>query len=404
MVESLQAKNFQGMNNVLDKSPLDQPTILLNAHNTLDGKLKKRPGIGMITALPGSHSLWTDNNGLILCMAKGSLYKLIDQVPILITSTGQSDSPVHYVLVSGRVYMSNAFWTGVYNIKTNEIESWGCKIPETPILTPCEGSLPAGTYNVTLTVLDSTGRLSGNSNIATITLTDSSGIKILNPPDNFKAWITNFEGSIFYYAGSYENITELLDSPEPLPTLWGSPPIPMSHITWAFGRMWGFNNTKLYYSEPYQPELFTLNSGWFECDSLGGFIAKTSQGLFLGLKDRTIFLRGREPSEMIEITDVGPGVVPGSLCYANELGQLGTNVPIWIAKDGVYAGTSDGQSINIIKNKIQMTAEQSQAASIYRVVDGHNRMLFSYKQGSASMDMSMGDDASCEVVRKGTVI
>ena len=404
MSQSFQADGFKGMNNVLKKGPLSMPSVLLNAHVEADGALKKRPGSTLVANLPGAHSLWTDGNGVVLCMAQGSLYRLVDKVPELLTETGQPNSPAHYLVVSGRVYISNANWTGVYNINTKTVEAWGEPLPAAPILLLDEGSLPPGKYHVCLTVTGLTGRPSGNSTISSITLDGPGGISIVNLPDNAQVWITDPDGSQLFFSGTYDRITEILDSPEPIPTLWGSPPSPMAGITWAFGRVWGFDGTKLRYSEPYQPELFRLADGFFEMESPGGMIAKTDGGLYIGTQDKTVFMAGRQPEEMTEMLQVGPGVVPGSLCYANELGELGKNVPVWIGKKGVYAGSSGGQVVNLVKEKIIMSPEQSQGASVYRVRDGQSQMLFSYKQGGAVQDMAMGDDASCEVIRKGAVI
>lgn len=406
MEKSFQTNGFKGMNNVLKKSPLSIPSMLLNAHVGADGALEKRQGSSLIAELPGAHALWTDGNGLVLCMAQGNLYQLVDKVPKLIVETGQPDSPVHYLVVSGRVYISNALWTGAYNIKTKELEAWGTPVPTAPILLPDDGSLPAGRYHVCVTVMGITGRPSGNSRMSSITLDEPGGIAISNLPENAQVWMTDPDGSQFFFAGTFNRITQLPASIEPIPTMWGSPPLPMSCLCWAFGRAWGFRDTRLYYSEPYQPELFCLSNAFFDFDSPGGMIAKTDNGLFIGTKDRTVFLAGRHPEEMSEMRQVAPGVVPGSLCYASDLGDLGRKVPIWIGKDGVYAGTSSGQALNLIKERIAITAEQSQGASIYRVRDGQTQMLFSYGQGGGALtkNMSLGDDATCEVVRKGSVI
>lgn len=404
MAQSFKTNGFKGMNNVLKKGPLSMPSVLLNSHVGADGALEKRPGSSLIAELPGAHSLWTDGNGVALCMAQGNLYRLVDKVPVLLAETGQPDSPAHYLVVSGRIYISNAFWTGVYNIKSKKTESWGTPVPVAPILLPDEGSLPEGKYHVCFTLTGATGRPSGNGQISSMTLDEPGGISIANLPDNAQVWMTDPDGSQFFFAGTYSRITEILDSPEPIPTLWGSPPLSMSCLCWAFGRVWGFNGEKLYYSEPYQPELFRLADAFFDMESLGGMIARTDGGLYVGTKDRTIFLAGRQPEEMTEMQPVGSGVVPGSLCYANELGKLGRNIPVWIGQGGVYAGTMEGQVINLLKEKIIMDPDQSQGASIYRVRDGQTQMLFSYKQGGGAANMSMGDDASCEVVRKGNVI
>ncbi len=397
--------SFKGMNNVNTKvKGLAEPSIILNAHADADGALVKRDGCQKVIDLPGAHSMWTDNKGTVLCMAKGSLYRVIDGVQVvLITETGKPDAPATYLEISGLIYVSNAKWTGIYDPTSMTVMPWGWPLPDAPIVVPVAGSLVPGRYSLCFTTVGLTGRPSGNGNISDITLDEPGGISILNLPDNAVVWMTDPDGSQFYYAGQGSTITDIPDSPEPIPTMWGSPPLPMSPTAYAFGRVWGGFSSRLYYSEPYQPELFRLADAFFDLGSPLGIIAKTPGGLYVGCKEETFFFAGNSPTEMVQ-RSVAPGVVPGTLCYANTLGQLGTNVPVWIGKDGVYAGTAEGQVVNLTKEKIRMNPEQSPGAAVYRVKDGQTRMMFSYKQGTSSQDMSIGDDASCEVVRKGTVI
>lgn len=393
------------MNDVNTKTKgLNEPSIILNAHANTDGSLKKREGHQTVIALPGAHSLWTDGKGNSFCMAKGNLYRMVDgsQV-VLLAESGQPDTPACYLEISGLIYVSNDHWTIIYDPSTGACEPWGIPIPEAPVLIIGAGSLPAGTYQVCFTVMGERGRSSGNGSITQIQLEEPGGIEILNLPTGGTVWMTDPDGSQFYFAGSGGVVTELPDSPEPIPTMWGSPPLPMSSLCYAYGLVWGSRGGKLFYSEPYQPELFRLADGFFDLKDAIGMIAKTKGGLYVGCKGQVCFFAGTNPVEMHQMS-VSPGVVPGTLCYADSLGKLGQNVPVWIGKGGVYAGSVEGQVVNLTKEKIQVDPRQNPGAAIYRVKDGQTQMLFSYQQKSNGQNMAMGDDAACEVVRKGTVI
>jgi len=393
------------MNDVNTKTKgLNEPSIILNAHVDADGSLVKREGYQRVVDLPGAHSMWTDEKGITLCMAKGNLYRVVDgsQV-VLIAESRQPDAPASYLEISGLIYASNAHFTIVYDPSTGVCESWGIPVPEAPILIIGEGSLPAGTYQVCFTVMGDRGRSSGNGSISQLKLEASGGIEILNLPTGGTVWMTDPDGSQLYYSGSGNVVTELPDSPEPIPTMWGVPPLPMSTLCYAHGRVWGGRGEKLFYSEPYQPELFRLADDFFDLKDTIGMIAKTEGGLYVGCKGQVYFFAGTNPVSMRQIS-VSPGVVPGTLCYANSLGQLGQNVPVWIGKGGVYAGSVDGQVVNLTKEKIQVNPQQDPGAAIYRVKDGQTRMMFSYQQAGGGQNMAIGDDAACEVIRKGTVI
>ena len=417
MTKGFVSGGFAGMNDVVDETDLSTPQLLLNANINTMGSAIKRPGSTLVIGLPGAHSLFFhEPSQTILCFAGGDIYRLTGS-PLtheFVFSTGQPDSPAHYLYVSGLIYISNAGWTGVYDTITKNILPWGATVPDPPILLPGDGNLPNGVYGVCFTVPGVEGRMSGNSRISYINIDhednddNCGGIVIPNLPSDATAWITDADtmASVFYRAGHVDHITSCPENPEPLTSLWGSPPPPLTCLCWAFGRIWGFKGNRMHYSEAFQPELFILSDNYFdlEDDDLGGMIAATEGGLYVGTKNKLYFFEGRNPDEMVQ-REIGPGVVPGSLCYISEFGDMGRNVPVWIGKQGVYAGNAAGQVINILKEKIKITADQAQGAALFRVRDGKTQLLFSFRQGGgANGEVSMGDDASCEVIRKGTVI
>jgi hypothetical protein len=406
-MREIKVDNFSGMNNIVVKAKrtMAEPSIILNAIVEPDGSLIKRPGFEKIIDLPDAHSLWTNDKGIVLCAAKGKVYRVIDGTTIVeLKDTAKADTPMSYLEVSGKIYLSNKGWTGMYDPELNTIGDWGVSIPVTPVLIQAEGGLPAGVYGVCLTALSTYGRPSGNSGISEISLAAPGGITISNLSENASVWMTDPNGSQLFYVGAGPIITELPEHPEPIPTMWGTPPNPMSQLCWAFGRAWGAIKKRVYYSEPYQPELFRLSTGFFDFDETVLMIAKTDQGLFVGCERNTYYLSQTNPADMVQST-VGVGVVPGTLCYASDLGELGKNVPVWVGKDGVYAGLADGHVLNVAKDKLRIDPQQVQGASFYRVQDGRKQMLFSMKHNQPKGQVvGFGDLAACDVVRNGVVI
>ena len=403
---AIRTDNFQGMNNVKTKiKVLAEPSIILNAHVDADGALVKRDGCQKVIDLPGAHSMWTDGKGTVLCMAKGKLYLLTDngRTSAMIVDTMVPDGRTSYLEISGLIYISNKYWCGIYDPVENLCMPWGTELPPAPQASRSNsGDLSEGVYQICYTLPGIAGRRGGNGPITSFKLIQAGGISLSNVPQGASVWCSDQDGSQLLFATNGSTINTF-PSAQPLDTLWGSPPVPMCDITYAFGRIWGGRDDRMYYSDPYQPELFKLTENFFDLQGTVGMIAKTSGGLYVGTNKEVFFFAGTDPLQMTQAA-VGPAVVPGTLCYASSLGDLGRNVPMWIGKGGAYAGTSQGQIINLVKSKFKIDPADDPGASLYCVRDGQTRILFTYQQGSDGQDFGIGDDAACEVIRKGTVI
>jgi hypothetical protein len=413
----MKTDSFAGMNNVVTKTrnTMSVPSMILNAHVDTDGSVQKREGHELSITLPGAHSLWTNNKGVVLCGAEGVLYRVHDFTSVTsLVDTMEPDAPFSYLEVGGKIYISNKYWTGMFDPVQEAMKRWGASPPDTPIVIPSEGSLPSGYYHIALTTTNEYGRTSGNSHLAEIEIESSEdgvgGIEILNMPENASVWMTDPDGSNLLLltegAGLTGNvITGLSLSQEPLTTMWGSSPVPMVHTSWAFGRVWGARGQKVFYSEPYQPELFILDTSFFDMDEEVLMVARGATGMFIGCRDKTVFFAGSSPMEMVQM-HAGEGVIPGTLCYATDLGELGRNVPVWLSKTGVCVGTTDGQVINLLRDNVRIDPLQLQGASICRVKDGRRQMMFSmqHKNTGYGQHIGVGDNAVCEIIRNGKVI
>jgi hypothetical protein len=176
----------------------------------------------------------------------------------------------------------------------------------------------------------------------------------------------------------------------------------MRFIRLAFGRVWGTIDNMLVYSEPYRYDLYkSTNAFTFPKEIL--LVAFVDGGIFVGFEDRTIFLPGTEPSAMRE-ANVGGGVAKNILAYCNNVPDMGNNVPVWVSKDGLMAGSHGGALVKITKDRVQFPAGQ-EGAAVSRIVNGQDQFLTSFKQERPrGSGVGFGDSATCEVVRNGKVL
>ena len=402
------------MNNVLEEGGFSGhddgtmtafPKVILNADVTAEERLKKRGGYRLLASLPNAHSAWATRN-VMLAAAGGQLYRFYaDGSKVhMCALAGPHDENLFYASVDNKVYISSRHWMGILDPAENTVSDWGIPIPNQPVLAAVAGTgaLTPGRYQVCYTnVVD--GQVGGNGMIAEIDiLSENSSISLLNKASGVIAWATDPDGSTFYRAAYERYLITDIETMEPLPTFMCGPPSPMRFIRRAFGRMWGAIDNRLVYSEPYRYDLFkSTNEFTFPTDIL--LCAYVDGGIYVGFEDRTIFLPGTEPSGMRE-AQVGGGVARNILAYCNNVPDMGNNVPVWVSKDGLVAGSHGGALARITKERVQFPAGQ-EGAAVSRIVNGQDQFLTSFKQERPrGSGVGFGDSATCDVVRNGKVL
>jgi len=388
---------FSGMNNLVPafwgEKGIVSPRVLLNADADESGELTKREGKTAYISLSGAHSLWACESAM-LCAAGNKLYSIKTGSAVQVaTITGTVGEPLSYVLAEGKVYVSNKYWRGVFDPDTLTVSDWGIALPPGPmLLSSGSGGLPAGTYHVTFTNVVN-GQISGNGSISSITLASTGGIQILNRPAGALVWATDQGGVVFSRCGAVDTIGSI-PTVEPIPSFMCAPPLNMSVLLYAFGRIWGSVGDVLYYSEPYQFGWFKKNSNFFQFNSDITILAPVATGIFVGTTDSTIFLSGTEPDQMQQ-SSVGAGSIKGTLAYCNNLPELGdvlgtpekgyNSIPVWRTKEGIVAGNTSGRLFNLTKNKLRM-GQPDKGASLYRQRDGVFQFLTSSITGTGDSD------------------
>jgi hypothetical protein len=416
-MKSIDLKNFVGMNNIKQSEALFigrdkkcQPRIILNADVTSQGRLIKRDGATKIIDLTNPHSLWSGNTAM-MCIASGYLYRINQGIATQICAVSGPDTYMSYVEIDNKIYMSNKYWSTIFDPSDNSTSDWGLTLPEQPVVSSTVGNLPIGTYQICFTKF-SGKEISGNGAIALIELTSEGSISIANRTADSLAWMTDPNGSKFYFAGQLDTIVDTAPSSEPLPSFLCSPPPYMEYLSYAFGRVWGNVDNILHYSEPFHPGWFRAALNKFEFDQDITLIAQVPTGLFVGCEDATYFLEGTEPTQMKQAV-VGKGAIPGTLKYCNNVPELGdilspaerihVSVPIWLSQEGIVIGNVSGRLFNLTQQKVKFRPGV-RGASVHRMKNGEFQYLTSFKQGSPGSGFGMADTATAEVIRNGKVI
>lgn len=402
---------FSGANNIIGRfysgKDVAEPKIILNADVDAAGGLAVRKGKTLHVNLPGVHSLWAGN---ICCLAVAGnvLYRIQNGTAISICSIAGPRYPMSYIDVEDRVYYSSKYAQGIFNPVTGTSSSWGVLQPPGAMLLSGNGNLAPGTYHICMTNVVN-GELSGNGAISQITLAAEGGIQILNRPAGALIWVTDSDEYLFYLVGAVDTIVDL-PTVEPLPSFLCSPPPYLENLCYAFGRIWGSNGSDVYYSQPFKFGWFKV-SNKFSFDSNITLIAKVPTGLFIGMEDRTRFLAGTEPEQMVQ-SDAGAGSIKNTLAYCNNMPELGwtlgtpekdfTDVPLWLTTEGIVVGNGSGKFFNITKNKIKMSIPQ-QGASLYRNLEGKIQFLTSFKKGTIGSGAGFSDADTDAVFKDGEI-
>lgn len=389
-MKTLQINALNGLRNDVSTERFGTGDLLSGKNVDIDetGKVYRRQGTEQLSTDP-AYSLWADgdimlyvqNNKLWRHLPNGSTVELHDSIAM----------DVAYKKVNENVYLSD----GVQALVTSgaACRHWGLEVPtKTFRLSSTVGDMKKGRYGVTIVYLRD-GMESGAPRSQFIDLEDNQGIHIANMPvpadptiNGKRIYITQPDGET-HYSAAYLDVTDtsmsVFAQPEgtlPLRTQFKGPP-PAGHLVSHFnGHTIVCNGDTLFYSDPFEYELFDLRTNFVQFDSQIQIFAPLSEGAFLATETETVFLLGRDPSEW-QVKKVAPyGAVRGTLVTPrnDQIGKDGVpdTVALWLSKRGVCVGTSDGQMENLTGDRFVMPAART-GAGLFKVRGGTPQYLVS---------------------------
>jgi len=411
-------ETFKGINNVLpaDKSLDGYLKELVNLDIDKSNNLTKRQGFTLEdTAV--YHSLWSD--GIHMFAVKdGDLVeiKADSSSTLLVSSIG--DSPVTFDFIDGDYYYTSRFRSG--KIKDGSATNWGITPPNLQLsLTQTIGTLSKGFYQVTYTYSTLDGRESG-SNIATvIEVVDNSGILVedIQASTNSEVttiniYITQTNGNDFYRVGEIANGT----TSTTVSSMFGDRPLSTfnlydaprgSIVKWAHGRMYVAQDNIVWWSEPYQYDLFNLKESYWYFDGEVTALCPTPDGLWVS-SDKIYYVSGKDPSNARLTEKELAQVVRGSDVKFSGAYIFIENTPLgykWLVTTdrGMFVLFNDGVILNISEQNVSMPKAWD-AASGFIQEDGINRYVSLLREKEGSNNTAIGDLVTSTIVRNGITI
>lgn len=378
-------KSFAGLRNTLPAERLhslptrDNQTCDLTQAVNVDidnsGQIARRVGTTQKVA-GAAHSLWSVGDDCFYVQGS-SLKRLNPDFSSVTLATGLTlDLPNNYAEANGRIYWSNGMQTGVIVDGANR--SWGIAMPETAGLEAIGGTLPAGTYQVTLTYLRNDGQESGAGMAAQIALPDASGVRVSwdapTDPTIYRVcvYISEPNGETMYRAGTAQvggtaDVTTLRSS-LPLDTQWLDAPPAGQCLTTHKGRIFIAEGEFLY---------ATAALGYEHCDrrdylSIDGstirFVIGVEHGLYIGTEKMTYFAAGDRLDALVLTSLVeSPGVsrsavIADGFAVTGDQAMTGQQGALFATEMGIFFGREDGIATNLTYDRYRFPATASGAA------------------------------------------
>jgi hypothetical protein len=365
---TVEIKVRDGVRNDVTSERFTPRDLLVGNNVDIDGtgKLSRRLGRAEVSSGAAS-SLWSD--GMQAFYVRSSqLYQLHPDYSSTSVATGVNPT-VSYGALDRAVYWTDNKQSG--RVKDGVNTRWGIEVP-TPTfeVSTTFGDLPAGTYGVTITYLRN-GMESGAPRGKFLAVPENGAIRIQNIPtaadtsvDGAIVYITRPDGEIFFRSallGPADTDVTVYATHEdtlPLRTQFKGP-APAGHTVGFYaGRSYVGQGSVLFYSDPYEYELFDLGRNFIQFEGPIRIFAPVNDGVFVATDRQTFFLAGREPSEFVSSLVLPFGGVQGTLTYPrnDEITDRGVQgiAAMWVSHAGVCLGTTGGGLVNMTGDRYEL--------------------------------------------------
>ncbi len=403
-----------GVDNVSKETNL-APDALRGAENvdiSNTGTLALRPGYIKRLTLTDSHSLYS-NGSLALVVDDGYLKRLwVDSFTL--ASLAPVTGYVSYADVLGTVYYTDGSSTGRITPEGVREDAWVVSPAGRPTLSNATGSLDAGRYQVAITYINSALEESGASIADAVDVT-TGGIALTNIPqssdaDYIRVYLTTTNGTkllsqINLVMGTTSHTLKQHNGGRELETQFAES-MPAGHVLCHhYGRNYVAVDNTVFYSLPLRPGLTRLHTCWFpQFKSRVKLIMSHTSGLFV-VADKTYFLAGGNPGEMVvreasphSAVEASGAYLPASVLKLEVPGV----VPFWLADNGFVAGV-EGGLYNLTENQLAVST-YGRGATILKEVEGVRTIISGVQSVGQANGFAASDSVEMTIRRGGIEI
>lgn len=373
----------QGLNTILRPESLPTDALRRCVNFDIDdvGKLSLRQGSSKIyNGSIQKGSLWSGSEYTFF-VEGGNLKRLLrrvdDTVGSQVIRIGIGARAVHYLELNNRVYYTNGIITGVLDNDLQDLP-WGLASPGTqPNLAQGNGDLFAGTYQVSVTFLQSNGEESGTPLSAQIKLTtDNSSIVLTDfpPPPagavETRIYCSHRDGEGLYRIAevnpltlSYEievvsNVTSIM-----LQTQFGMPPPAGDLLEYHNGRIYIANDNIVWFTEALRYNLVKPMKGFIMFPKRVTVMKAVDDGIYI-CSDKTYWISGVDTGAFHQRV-----VLPYGGVYNTGINIPNFDAVAWFSERGLVFGGENGEVLNVMQDRV--------AVSKY----GHGTMMWREHKG-----------------------
>lgn len=215
-------KSFLGIRNVAQsrRQPIGALAEAVNIDVDDEGGILSRPGYRKSLNLTDVSAAFSPLNSYVAYVVDdGSLKRISPNLQV--TTLGIVPiTDTYWVEVGTRIFMSTGFI-----VEDDQLKPWFIEPPTSPLIQVTSGSLPAGQYQVTMTVVADDGRESPSCSVAVLDLPEKSGLQLAGV-SGCNVYISDTNGANLYLAGYEASYIGALETAIPLdPALLLTTPI-----------------------------------------------------------------------------------------------------------------------------------------------------------------------------------
>lgn len=369
---------FRGLRNTVGPESFEVGDLEAALNVDITDELRIRRRRGYTAFVSGAHHSLFANGEVMLAVSGTSLVRITPEAVSSTLRTGlTSGARLAYSALGNRIYYSNAIQTGC--VQAGVHRTWGLEIPTSqPTASEVGGSMRPGTYQYALTYVRDDGQESGTGLAGSIAIT-SGGIRFDAIPVSAdptvtakRLYLSPPDGDAMYFAlGLHASDTSAtIYSPTTgtmmLSTQFKGPPPAGTCLAHYNGHALVASGSRLYFSEPYAPELFDLRRG-YRFSSPVTLVAPVEDGIYLGTETEVIFLEGRDVTELAYRSRCDYGAIFGTLAYspADDISPKAQGkAAIFATAQGICAGFDGGQIMNLTQERFNYPVTRRGAAVV----------------------------------------
>lgn len=386
-----------GMNQLSDETALvrENGMFVREAKNVAidsSGNVSRRQGYSLLLSGTGYHSLYHSKRGWLLFAFKENFGifhpETVTATPL---ATMPSADQLSYTEENGILYAMNPSWAAMFKPYDTTAYPLGVPLPNVIpqfAADTSKGSLEAGEYGVTYSIVNADGEESGLGPVSKVTLDAQGSIQgtlfTLKAGHRYRIYMTTVNGEELYQAAAFDaDITSfsIMDHDEGRqPATQGLEPVPYGHIIRAFNSRLLVGSTDfVYFTEAFRPHLHDPAHGWIATAGFTYMVEPVDAGVYIADKRGVRFYRGEDPSKWTE-EFVSPDpivyrtnqVVPGSF-FTGPLAEF-DEVVVWLTRTGYQVGTPTGQVIPLNAQQIKLPS-YVQGCAVSWIQDGRKQLI-----------------------------